>query len=149
MSPPDRQDRPWPEWLAPFRLREGARHRLRRRILAAARPRLAERRREEVWDVTAGWARALVPLAAAAGLFLGWVLFSGPPPASTVVLEDTPAVEGGITDAPPTSLSADPEVRSFPAGELDPSGGLPALLTSSTAPDGDRVLQAVVYEGGR
>lgn len=55
--------RDWPDWLEGLRPDEVTSARLRRSVAEAARP-LLEARREDWWDVAAGWAGLLTPVAA-------------------------------------------------------------------------------------
>jgi hypothetical protein len=56
-----------------------AEERLHARIMAAAEPRLARRREPELawWEYTAGWARAAIPIALAAGIVALFVAQQG------------------------------------------------------------------------
>ena len=57
-------ERRWPEWLEPLRPDDVGRRRMRRDVLAGARP-LLEAREAGWFDVAAGWATVLAPVAAA------------------------------------------------------------------------------------
>lgn len=120
-----RDGRPWPDWLSPLRPEPDRRKRMRAHVLAGARPMLLRRRRARMWDVAATWGQALIPLAAAAVLMLGWMVAS---------LDE---VEDPLPESPTAAT----------VGELGTPDGLPPMLTAGSEPSADRVLQAVVYEG--
>jgi hypothetical protein len=77
--------------------------RLRGRIMAAARPRLAQlrARRRPWWEWTAAWARVAVPVGLAASLAAGVLLIGSPTTAESVssVAADTVTASGVILGA--------------------------------------------------
>ncbi len=77
--------------------------RLRGRIMAAARPRLAQLRARQRpwWEWTAAWARVAVPVGLAASLAAGVLLIGSPTPVESVssVAADTVTASGVILGA--------------------------------------------------
>lgn len=115
----------WPDWLEKLRPDDVARRRIQRAVMARARPLLAARRRERTWDVTAGWADVLVPVAAAAAAFF-------------VAL----ALNTGGPAPPATAERSPPSIEELVGYEPDASP--PAVLTRGTEPDMDAVLEAAM-----
>lgn len=117
--------KPWPPWLEQLRPDDVARRRIHREVMSRARPLLAARRRAGTWDVTAGWADVLVPVAAAvAAFFVALALNTGGP------------------TAPTTAHRAPASIEELVGYEVDASP--PAILTRRTEPDMDAVLEAAI-----
>lgn len=125
-----RGDGSWPEWIEPLRPDDLARRRLHEAVMERARPILAEYRPAAAWEVAAGWADVLVPVAAVAS-----VLF-------TVL-----ALQTGDGAVGPASGPLADERQGVRIEELlaEPTGTEPpALLTRRNRPDLDGVLEATL-----
>lgn len=121
----------WPRWLEPLRPDPLSRRRIRQNVMERARPLLAGRRPERAWEVAAGWADVLVPVAAVASvLFLVVAQQSGGGALGPAASVETAERQGVRIE----ELLADP-------GQTEP----PTLLTRSTQPDLDGLLEAAIY----
>lgn len=119
------EQRSWPDWLETLRPDEVTRKRIERAVLSRAAPLLAARRREGTWDVTAGWADVLVPVAAAAtAFFVALALSAGGGAPATAVDGPAPRIEELV--------------------EYEPDASPPAVLTRGSEPDMDAVLEAAI-----
>lgn len=119
----------WPGWLEALRPDALTRRRIRRDVMERARPLLAARRPARAWEVAAGWADVLVPVAAVAS-----VLF-------TVV-----ALQIGERAMGPAQVRATGG-QGVHIEELlaDPTASEPPpLLTRRDQPDLDGVLEAAI-----
>lgn len=116
----------WPGYLEPLRPDEVARHRMRKRILAAAET-LLERRPPTWFDVTATWSSVLAPLAAGLLVVFGTLAYR----ASTPPAEPQVAVEPSEPVGLVPSLAPDAQA-------------LPTILTDTDEPSRDDVLAAVL-----
>lgn len=84
-------ERRWPEWLEPLRPDDVSRQRMLRAIMDRARP-ILERREPDWFDVAAGWATILAPIAAVITLvFIGVALQALQP--TTVADRTEPAAD--------------------------------------------------------
>lgn len=120
----------WPSWLETLRPDTLSRRRIRRIVLARARPLLRERRPAGAWEVTAGWADVLVPVTAVASvLFVVLALRADRPPTTATV------AAGGSAEEPVRIE----ELLAEPSGTEPPS-----LLTRSEQPDLDGILEAAI-----
>lgn len=120
----------WPGWLEPLRPDALTRRRIRRDVMERARPLLAARRPARAWEVAAGWADVLVPVAAVAS-----VLF-------TVL-----ALQIGERAIGPSPRAGAADGQGVRIEELlaDPtSSEPPPLLTRRDQPDLDGVLEAAI-----
>lgn len=114
-------------WLDPLRPDDVTRARISAAVHRRAAPLLRRRRRGAVLDTAASLARLVAPAAAAAALLFGWVAHEATSPAS-----DAPVAERPV--------QVEELVRAR-------NGTPPALLTSSSAPSTDLVLEATLRRG--
>lgn len=124
----------WPAWLESLRPDSLARHRIRRAVLQRARPILERRRPARAWEVAAGWADVLVPVAAVASVLFGVLAARAGEPADPAVL----------TDARYQTVHIE-ELLAGPGMTIPP-----AVLTRGNQPDLDGVLEAaIMYDSER
>lgn len=130
----ERDGSSWPAWLESLRPDSLSRHRIRRTVMERARPLLERRRPTRAWEVAAGWADVLVPVAAVASVLFGVLA----------------ARAGGASDPAALTATASQTVR---IEELLAAPGMtspPAVLTRGNRPDLDGVLEAaIMYDSER